>query len=75
MVARIDMNPFRYGALALNESFIDRERETAKLKEDALNGQDVVLFAPRRYGGSSLVWRVSQELDNGASPGRACQSQ
>ena len=25
------------------------------------NGQDVVVFAPRRYGKSSLVWRVSQE--------------
>lgn len=27
-----------------------------------MNGQDVVLFAPRRYGKSSLVWQVSQEL-------------
>jgi hypothetical protein len=26
------------------------------------NGQDVVLFAPRRYGKSSLLWRVAQEL-------------
>jgi uncharacterized protein len=59
---RSDYNPFRYGALALDEAFTDRERETAELKADALNGQDVVLFAPRRYGKSSLVWRVSQEL-------------
>ena len=29
---------------------------------DARNGQDVVVFAPRRYGKSSLVWRVAQEL-------------
>ncbi len=62
MVAQPGINPFRYGALALDESFTDRERETAELKADALNGQDVVLFAPRRYGKSSLVWRVSQEL-------------
>jgi uncharacterized protein len=55
-------NPFRYGALALDDAFTDRERETAELKADALNGQDVVLFAPRRYGKSSLIWRVSQEL-------------
>jgi uncharacterized protein len=26
------------------------------------NGQDVVLFAPRRYGKSSLLWRVAQQL-------------
>ncbi len=61
-MATSDVNPFRYGALALDEAFTDRERETAELKADALNGQDVVLFAPRRYGKSSLVWRVSQEL-------------
>jgi uncharacterized protein len=56
------VNPFRYGALALDDAFTDREQETAELKTDALNGQDVVLFAPRRYGKSSLLWRVSQEL-------------
>jgi hypothetical protein len=56
------VNPFRYGALALDDAFTDREQETAELQADALNGQDVVLFAPRRYGKSSLVWRVSQEL-------------
>jgi uncharacterized protein len=62
MVASTTVNPFRYGALALDEAFTDREQETAELKADALNGQDVVLFAPRRYGKSSLLWRVSQEL-------------
>lgn len=55
-------NPFRYGALALDEAFADREAEIDELKSDVLNGQDVVIFAPRRYGKSSLVWRVSQEL-------------
>ena len=55
-------NPFRYGALALDEAFTDRARELAELKADILNGQDVVIFAPRRYGKSSLVWRVQQEL-------------
>jgi hypothetical protein len=54
-------NPFRYGALALDDAFTDREAEVAELLTDVLNGQDVVVFAPRRYGKSSLVWRVSQE--------------
>ena len=53
-------NPFRYGALALDEAFTDREDEVAELLSDVLNGQDVVVFAPRRYGKSSLVWRVSE---------------
>jgi hypothetical protein len=54
-------NPFRYGALALDDAFTDREAELAELLTDILNGQDVVVFAPRRYGKSSLVWRVSQQ--------------
>jgi uncharacterized protein len=57
-----DLNPFRYGALALDEAFTDREDELAELVADIRNGQDVVLFAPRRYGKSSLVWRVAQRL-------------
>jgi hypothetical protein len=55
-------NPFRYGSLALDESFTDRKDELSALKRDALSGQDVVVYAPRRYGKSSLVWRASQDL-------------
>jgi hypothetical protein len=61
-VPRTHPNPFRYGDLALDEAFTDREAETRELKEDLRNGQNVVLFAPRRYGKSSLVWRAAQEL-------------
>jgi uncharacterized protein len=57
-----DVNPFRFGALALDDAFADRDREVADLVTDVRNGQDVVIFAPRRYGKSSLVWRASQEL-------------
>jgi uncharacterized protein len=57
------INPFRYGALALDEAFTDREAEIAELKADVRNGQDVVIFAPRRFGKTSLVWRASQELE------------
>lgn len=61
--AELITNPFRYGALALDDAFTDREAEVAELLTDVLNGQDVVVFAPRRYGKSSLVWRVSQEAN------------
>jgi hypothetical protein len=56
------MNPFRYGALALDEAFTNREREIRELSRDILNGQDVVVLAPRRYGKTSLVWRVIQDV-------------
>jgi hypothetical protein len=55
-------NPFRFGGLALDEAFTDRQQEIAEIEADVRNGQDVVLFAPRRYGKSSLVWRVAQRL-------------
>jgi uncharacterized protein len=55
-------NPFRYGDLALGEAFTDRGDELEELRADMRNGQNVVVFAPRRYGKSSLVWRVSQQV-------------
>jgi AAA+ ATPase superfamily predicted ATPase len=55
-------NPFRFGALAAGESFADREDELAELTSDMRNGQDVVVFAPRRCGKSSLVLRVVEGL-------------
>ena len=53
-------NPFTYGALALDDAFTNRETELRHLVADMENGQDVVLYAPRRYGKSSLVIRASQ---------------
>jgi uncharacterized protein len=55
-------NPFNFGDLALDEVFTDRELELRELTADIRNGQNVVVFAPRRYGKSSLVWRASSEL-------------
>src|SRR3954468_17233999 len=55
-------NPFRYGSLALDDAFTDREAEIAELTADVLVGQDVVIFAPRRYGKTSLMWRVARDL-------------
>jgi hypothetical protein len=54
-------NPFRFGPLALDEAFTDREDELHELSSDLRNGQDVVLYAPRRYGKSSLVLRAAQQ--------------
>lgn len=55
-------NPFRFGSLALDEDFADRETEIAELADDVRNGQDVVVFAPRRYGKSSLLWAAARSL-------------
>jgi uncharacterized protein len=60
--AQTQTNPFSFGALALDATFTDRANEIEELSSDLRNGQDVVLFAPRRYGKSSLIWRVAQQL-------------
>jgi hypothetical protein len=54
-------NPFRFGPLALDEAFTDREVELAELRADMRNGQDVLVYAPRRYGKSSLVLTAAQQ--------------
>lgn len=56
------VNPFRFGALALDDSFTDREREGEELTSDIRNGQDVVVFARRRLGKSSLAWSATQTV-------------
>jgi len=58
----VDSNPFNFGDLAVDARFTNRERELAELRADLRNGQNVVVFAPRRYGKSSLVWRAAQQV-------------
>ena len=54
-------NPFKFGALALDEAFTDREDELEELGAAMRNGQDVLVYAPRRYGKSSLVLAAAQQ--------------
>ena len=56
------VNPFRFGPLAVGEWFIDRDDELRELAADMRTGRDVAVVAPRRYGKSSLVRRVVQDL-------------
>ena len=55
-------NPFRYGAKVTGGSFYDR----CEIKTSILNvidgGNNAVLYGPRRYGKSSLVAEVIEEL-------------
>ena len=45
-----DLNPFTFGDLALDQAFTDREQELRELTADMRNGQNVLVYAPRRYG-------------------------
>ena len=62
MMTLVLRNPFNFGDLALDATFTDRADELDELKTDIRNGLNVVVFAPRRYGKTSLVLRAAQEL-------------
>lgn len=53
-------NPFTFGAIALDDAFTDRDEEVRALASDMRNGQDVLVYAPRRYGKSSLVLQAAK---------------
>lgn len=55
-------NPFYYKALPEDAPFCDREEELKSLVRFATSKNDLVLYAPRRFGKTSLVRRVQKEL-------------
>ncbi len=56
------LNPFVYGEIVPDESFLDREVELDRLVRDLAGGQKVFLISPRRYGKSSLVRQALSAL-------------
>lgn len=56
-------NPFVYGRPIWNEEELaDREGEKQELLANIRSGQAVMLYAPRRYGKTSLARVVSERL-------------
>jgi len=48
-------NPFKFGEIVDGDSFCNRTKEIARLKQAFTDSQNVVLISPRRWGKSSLV--------------------
>lgn len=62
-------NPFTYGGRVAGETFCNRRKEIKELLSDILARQHVILFSQRRFGKTSLVWRVlSEARKNGVIP-------
>lgn len=55
-------NPFIFGSVVSGEAFCDREQEQAELVRAVQDGQNVVIYSPRRFGKTSLVQRVLDEM-------------
>lgn len=56
------MNPFSYGGVVTGEYFYNRVNELERIKNTLAGGNNLVLYAPRRYGKSSLVKKALGEL-------------
>ena len=57
----LDVNPFVYSHPVAPEDVIDRHEETRALLKNAVGGHYVRVFAPRKYGKTSLLRRALQD--------------
>jgi len=58
------MNPFSYGTVVKEPYFFDRKTETERIVNVLGGGNNLVLYAPRRFGKTSLVMRALQQLES-----------
>lgn len=56
-------NPFKFGSIVSGKFFYNREEELLRIKQTLVGGNNITLFAPRRYGKSSLVKKVLTKLE------------
>ena len=56
-----DVNPFVYSRPLAPDDIIDRDEETQRLLAAAVGGHYVRLYAPRKYGKTSLLGRVLRD--------------
>jgi hypothetical protein len=62
-------NPFTYGGRVTGDAFCDRQKELEELLSDIKARQHLVLFSQRRFGKTSLVWKLLAEAGkNGIIP-------
>ncbi|GHV51709.1 ATPase [Bacteroidia bacterium] len=57
------MNPFNYGTIARGDNFYDRKVECTRIVETLSGGNNLVLYAPRRFGKTSLVFKAIEKLE------------
>jgi uncharacterized protein len=57
------LNPFVYSHPVAPDEVIDREAEVARLLADAAGGHFVRLYAPRKFGKTSLLRRVLRDAE------------
>ena len=57
-------SPFIYGTTVSFHSFTNRENDAKKLQKNLLDGVNTTLISPRRWGKSSLVEKVINDINS-----------
>jgi hypothetical protein len=65
-------SPFVFGKVASGDKFTDREDEQKKLSDNIASQINTVLISPRRWGKSSLVAKVGEDLQHKDKAFRFC---
>lgn len=55
-------NPFRYGIAVDDPYFVNREQEICDFSKWLANGESLVIYSPRRFGKTSLILKVLNNL-------------
>jgi AAA+ ATPase superfamily predicted ATPase len=58
------MNPFSYGTIVSGSNFYDRKEECARIVDTLAGGNNLVLYAPRRFGKTSLVFKTIEKIES-----------
>jgi hypothetical protein len=56
-------HPFYYGGIAEDEYFCNRQEEIQSLKNDIQAGLNILIYAPRRFGKTSLILNTISQID------------
>jgi hypothetical protein len=56
-------NPFLFGSATSDKWFTDREDDTKRLKANFTHGINTIIISPRRWGKTSLVLKVTNEIN------------
>lgn len=59
----MSINPFKFGSIVSGDYFYNREEEILRIKQTLSGGNNLTLYAPRRFGKSSLVVKALKELE------------
>ena len=57
-------NPFVFGMATYGKWFTDREEDVKRLSLNFVNGINTILISPRRWGKTSLVLKIAQQISN-----------